>query len=66
MDSKPDDNIITPVKPSKGRIKAKGKSGRARTANNTVKNKFTWPHELVYERDGRPVEYKSLTIVQFV
>ena len=58
------DNIPTPLKDSKG--KRRIKSGRARNANSSIKYKFRWPHEVVYNKDGSPAEFDTLSVPQFI
>ena len=43
------DNIPTRLKYSKG--KRHINSGRARNTNSSIKHKFLWPHEVVYNND---------------
>ena len=42
------------------------KSGKILTADTLISKKITWPHEVVYNRQGQPVVYNDMGIAQFV
>ena len=44
----------------------KAVSGKLRTADNTVVNQITWPHELIYTPAGQPAVYEYVSPMMFV
>ena len=44
----------------------KGTSDKLHTADNTVINRITWPHKVLYTCTGEPVVYEELTSIDFV
>ena len=48
------------------RRKAKGTSGKVRTADNTVVNQVTWLHEVIYTCSSEPATYEDFDSMGFV
>ena len=58
-----DNDLADEGKPRKWK---KAVSGKLQTADNTVVNQITWPHELIYMSAGQPAVYEDLSPMMFV